>query len=243
MKKIKFNTLIAATIVIVGGCGGGSGTEESSGDENTEEIIIPLRSIFANYINTTKSTPFSVTGILNSSGESIKINGTGNLSESSSVENFEEKTAISKKISTNGELTAQNINIPISGFSSYYYDSNYAPLGLESNGLYCLTESYKSIPEKAFVGTNGQWYSMRCFTNRSMQRETGAIEVRYSIESGTKNTSILILTSIIYDLQTGLQVPTTTEFSITPSGTIQRISEETAIYSGSEYLNLTISYH
>jgi len=242
MKITRCLSLFAVS-ALVAACGGG-GDGARSGPP-AAALSIPLATALANYVNQTRSTPFSVSGTASASGQSANVTGSGTLSESTSAATFEGAPALRKTVAITGTVTASaagaNASAPLSSTADAFFDASNKPLGASGAGGYCVTTSHVPLPASAPVGSTGTWYSQDCFANSARLAKLGSVTVTYAVEPEGETTVLLKLLARTTDTA-GASMPATSTLRVTAAGAVTRVSESTTVSASGATLTLNIAY-
>lgn len=217
--------LMAASTLVACGGGGDSVTTPLTANATT----FPLASAIANYVNETKSSRFTMSGTVLSSGPNVSFTGDGTLSESTIPSTFEGFPALKKSLTTTGTVVLLGNSTPVADTSATFFDTNYSPLGSISGSIYCVASSKTTIPTSAHIGDNGNWFTSTCYTNSSKTTLFGTSTISYTLELEGGTTALLKLIVRTTDTA-GNRSPITQTFRITTSGNLTRI-EESGVFS------------
>lgn len=242
MKMTRCLSLFAIS-ALVAACGGG-GDGAPSGPP-AAALSIPLATAIANFVNQTRSTPFSVSGTATASGLTANVTGSGTMSESTAAATFEGAPAMRKTVAITGTVTANaagaNASAPLSSTADAFFDASNKPLGASGAGGYCVTTSHVPVPASAQVGSTGAWYSQDCYTSNARLSKIGTITVTYAVEPETGTTVLVkLLTSVTNTA--GTSVPATSTLRVTSAGAVTRVSESTTVSADGATLTLNIAY-
>lgn len=228
LKRLLSVTVLAALTA----CGGGGGSGTVTPTVSTSSF--PLKAAYSNYITSTQSLPFTLTGI----EEGIKFSGSGRVTVGGiAAATFEGSPALSKTLTGTGSITVEGTTVPWSNSGTDYFDSNYNPLGSYYDSYEVVT-SLTPIPVAAKVGDAGTWYTFDIYsspTNKLFKTGTGTVS--YVLEPDTATTALLKIIEIRRNSSSKID-STTVTFRITEGGTITRISEQTL----DDTTSITVNY-
>lgn len=214
-----FFTLVACS-ALLSACGGGGGSSSSSDPVASTEVF-QLRTAYANYVNDSRSLPYTLSGTI--SGYSVT--GTGTLTQGAVFSTtFENRTALGKTVTLTGTLYANNRSIPIASTGSGYVDSNYNTLGFAGSEYEVVTSS-TPIPLTARVNDTGVWYVTTRYSSASKTTRLGTKTTSFVLEPDTASTALLKIIEVERDAGNSITSTSTSSFRITPSGALTWLNE------------------
>jgi hypothetical protein len=215
--------LISTLLLLVSACGGGGGG--SSGPVASSNSF-DIRAGATRLAASGSSKTLTISGT---------CSGTFSLTRSpaTSSTTFEGKAALSG--SSVGTANFSNCT-PASnvGTATYYYDSNYVPLGYATvGGNYAVWASTPTFPVAAKVGDVAVVGTVNLYTNSSKTTPAGTEEHSYVIEADTATTAIV---NLIIKSYTTSHVLTDTEqdrYRVAADGSLSLISIDIQYANGS----------
>lgn len=223
---------LCACTGLLSACGGGGGGGGSSAPVTSTESF-NLRAAYVNYINDSRSLPYTISGTI--SGYSAT--GSGTLTQGSLTSaTFEGQAALAKVQTSTGTLYANNRTVPLAATSTSYVDSNYNALG--SNGAeYEVVSSSNTISSAARVNDTGIWFVTNRYTSSSKTSLLGTATTSFVLEPDTASTALLKIIEVERNTSNTVTSTSTSTFRITPGGSLTWIGE--TLLEGSTAVILT----
>jgi hypothetical protein len=216
-KKWFFKVTLLLAIGMTG-CGGGGGGTAGSGGAVTSNQSFPFKTAYTNLVKSTATLPFTVTV----AGQ----NGTGNLSQSAlSNSLFQSVSVLSKTITANSLMNINGVSTPSVLIATYYFDSNYFPVGSTEGADCTKVKGVVNIPETVKVGDSGLLYNFSGFGGCVNALENRFGTVTYSIEPDTANSVIVKLTEVQKNILNWVTKTVVTSISVDVNGGAKRMSE------------------
>jgi hypothetical protein len=231
----KIYKLLSVLLVIfeIVGCGGGGGSSAtSSGSVVVSTQSYPFRTAYTNLVNSTATLPYTVT--------SGAQNGAGNLWQSAlSNSTFQSLAVMAKTVTASTFMNVNGVSTPSPLTVTYYFDSNYLPVGSIEGADCTKVKGAVNIPSTVKVGDSGLMYSFSRFGSCISVFENRFGTVTYAVEPESATSVLVKLTEIQKDVLNQVAKTVTTTISVDISGQAKRISE----VSVDQYnITTTISY-
>ena len=227
MKTLKGLLVAGVTALALVGCGGGGGDETVS----TTPIDYQLRTAYVNYVNSTGSSNFTVTGTYTSGGSSFPITGSGTSTFGNlTATTFEGKPAQIKAGTVTGNISINGINQSLNSTQYTYVDSNYAPLG-NSGTEYIVVTSANQVPITARLNDTNNFYNANRFTTSQKTTQLGTRTVSFVIEPYAAPNAYLTLILTDKDNSGKITATNSVKFIMTPAGVLTRVNETGVLYS------------
>lgn len=232
MKFSQIRICIAASALsLLAACGGGGG---SSGPVTSTDTF-QLRTAYVNYLQDTRSLPFTLSGT--SSGYSVTGSGTTTQGSVFST-TFEGQPAQAKTTTVTGSFTVNGQSSTLASSATTYVDSNFNPLGFNGTS-YTVVTSATPIPTTGRVGDTGTWYNATRYTSSSKTTRSGTETATFVMEPDTASTALLKIIQVQKDTSNVTTNTTTITFRLTTAGTLTRLSEA----GGTNTTSLTATYN
>lgn len=210
-----------SVLLLVSACGGGGGG--SNGPVTSTETF-QLKTAYVNTFNDVRSLPFTISGTV--SGESVT--GSGMLTLSTPTRStFESITALQKNSVMTMNITIKGVTASVASSDSSFVDSNYTPLGSNSNEYVVVTNNV-AILTIARVGDSGTWTTSNRYTNNTKTSLLGTRTVTYVLEPDTSATALLKIIETDKDRSGATERTEIITYRITPVGEITYISDSIA---------------
>ena len=223
-----FAGLIALASIVLAGCGGGGGGSNVSG--STTPIDYPLRTAYSNYVKSSGTVSYTISGTYNTTSKTTPV--TGNGTETRSIlqaTTFEFNAAQLKTENRTGVIILNEIGTPENFTENSFFNSNYTLVG-KSSVDYIVVTSPSQIPISVKVNDSGNLYSANRYSDSTRTKPLGTQSISYLIEAYSGENAYLTLVSTDKDLN-GLTLSTSaSKFIITPAGAMTKTSETTVSY-------------
>ena len=217
----KIYYLYGVLLIAIGltGCGGGGGgTPTSSGGSVVSTQSFPFKTAYTNLVNSTATLPYTVTVGTQS--------GAGNVWQSAlSNATFQSLPVLSKTITASSVMNVNGVSTPSALTVTYYFDSNYLPVGSTEGADCTKVKGTVNIPANVKVGDSGLMYSFSRFGSCISVFENRFGTVTYSVEPETANSILVKLIEIQKDILNQVAKTVSTTISIDANGGAKRISE------------------
>lgn len=233
---MKLPTILALTMAttFLTACGGGGGNGGTPAAPVTSTETFQVRAAYINYLNDTRTLPFTLSG----STSGLPVSGSGSLTQSSlTSSSFEGFAALQKTSTVNASLTANGITDPFSSTLISYVDSNYVPLG-SVNDEYLVVTGAATIPVTGKVNDTGIWFSANRYASSFKISFLGTEVVSYALLPDTASTALLDIIQVDKNLSGATTLTTTLRFRISPAGELTRLSEQAI----DDTTHLTLTY-
>jgi hypothetical protein len=218
----KIYKLLGALLFAFGlsGCGGGGGggSTANSGGVVASTQSFPFKSAYTNLINSTATLPYTVTSGTQS--------GAGNLWQSAlSNSIFQSVAVLAKTVTASTVMNVNGVSTPFPLTVTYYFDSNYLPVG-STEGADCIkVKGPVNIPSTVKVGDSGLMYSFSRFGSCISVFENRFGTVTYAVEPESATSVLVKLTEIQKDVVNQVAKSVSTTISVDVNGQAKRISE------------------
>jgi hypothetical protein len=231
MQPNKFLAVIFSFGFFTGCNGGGDESDSSALIENKSAVTstktFPLKTAYANLLQNQSSSAFTFTASKANYTFITNLSGQGMLNTSAlKPATFLGVQAFYKLSTWTGLIKGENgIEIPLAASSSFFYDSNYNPLGEYIEGGFMKTNAY-NIPQTVKVGDTGMLYSATRYRvyDSGKNDPIGKENMSYVIKPDSDNTALLTLIietkDDYYD-----SIYESATFRITDTGAITRLEE------------------
>jgi len=231
--KLTLASFVMMSLTACGGGGGGGSSIELQPVESTE--LFQLEDAWVEFVVESSSYPFTLSGEINDTD----VNGTGTATFGQlTTSSFEEQDSLAKSATITYELIVDDQTLPLSSFSTAYYDVNYMPLGRLSESEYMVVESLTEPTNIARVNDTGVLYTGTRYSDSNKNTVLGTTQTSYVLEPDTAQTAILKMTSIDKDNSGAIESTGMVAYRVTPAGSITRLYETYL----SDSSNLRISY-
>lgn len=233
---MKLPTILALTLsaAFLTACGGGGGNGGAPAAPVTSTATFQVRTAYINYLNATRTLPFTLSGTT----AGIPVSGSGILTQSSLTNtSFEGVAALQKTSTVNASLTANGMTMPLASTLVSYVDSNYVPLG-SVNDEYLVVTGAITIPVTGQVNDAGIWFSANRYASSLKINLLGTEVVSYALLPDTASTALLDIIQVDKNLSGATTMTTTLRFRISPAGELTRLSEQAL----ADTTHLTLTY-
>lgn len=182
MTKSVASLLIGAAVLAASACGDGGGVIWRSHAESVP-LAQPLRNLPGGGFQKT----FSVTGRLYPGAQSVPVTGSVRFAVSGfhSATLFNGREALSSTTTINGTLEADGRTIPIAIERQSFVTNDYAPLGSESPGQYCVVTSWTQLPVSIEFDATVPYNKSACYTDSTRATPIGTGTMGYYTKYGT----------------------------------------------------------
>ena len=215
--------MAVSAMALLAACGGGGGgTAEVL---PTTPVDYQLRTAYVNYVTSTGSSNFTVSGTYTSGGSSFPITGSGTSTLGSlSATTFEGRPAQIKAGTVTGSISVNGTSQSLNGTQYSYVDSNYAPLG-NSGTEYIVVTSANQIPVTARVNDTNNFYNANRFTTSQKTTQLGTRSVSFVIEPYSGSNAYLTIISTDKNNSGTTTATNSAKFIMTPAGALTRVNE------------------
>lgn len=219
MKPLR-SLIVTGALLALAGCGGGG---DSAPVSSTNDY--PLLQAWANYVNTSRTRSFTITGTM----QGGTVTGSGSATVGSlQAASFEGSTVLGKTTVVTGSFTASGQVFPYGSSSTEYYGPapSYTALGYNSSSEYGVVTSRNPIPQTARINDTGSFYTITRYLTSNKSSTKGTTLVSYALQPDTANTALLKV--IATERSSGGTVESTsiTTFRMTPTGDLTELTEE-----------------
>lgn len=176
------NLLIAAAVLVATACGGGGGVAWRNHAE-----FVPLAQPLKNLQGGGFQKTFGVTGTLYHEDQSVPVTGSVQVTVSGfhTATAFNGREALSSTTTINGTLSANGQTIPIVITRQSFVTNDYAPLGSQSSGQYCVVTSWTQLPAWIDFDATVPYSKAACYTDSTMATPIGTSTTGYYTNFGT----------------------------------------------------------
>lgn len=205
--------LLAASL---SACGGGGSTATATPAPANFPVQQALAYAFTHGLQAT----LNITGSANNGTVVYPLSGslTYTLSAATSV-TFEGAAAFQSIEAVSGTLSANGISQPLAVSTPLLVNAQYAPIGSDEAGNYCVASTTSAYPATASAGQAGDIVAMNCYTDRTKNTLTSTEKITYSTAAGSDANSLdFQMISSVYDLSSKLLSTGTTTYSISSAG-------------------------
>lgn len=226
-----FLGLAALALSLVACGGGGGGGVGASGDTaapppTPQEAAAPtfdLKAAWASYMTTPATRNFSITGM--ASGEHVTGSGSDTVGALAAA-SFEGHDALQRVGVTTGTIEVKGETVPYSASITNYVDSQYRPLGYQSEE-YAVISGEVTIPGAAHVNDTGTLYAFKRYTDSSKSVLLGTLSYAYALQPDTSpQTALLKIIATGRDADGTITYTDTLTFRMTPSGGLTWLTDE-----------------
>jgi hypothetical protein len=234
--------LIAATLLVAcgGGGGGGGGSVDAGGGNGTtggtvdagggngttvSSLAFPIQTAKQAMITNGQARTFTASG--SCTGRSTLAHA-----PSTSAANFE---GVGGRIASVQTVSASFSNCTpatLNSTQTYFYDTNYIPLGSSSATEYRVFATPPSLPATVKVGDTGAIGTMDSYSDSTKTVPTGFETVTYAIEADTATTAIYDEITKTYNVANTLTLTEHDRYRISQSGSLELISVQVQYANG-----------
>jgi hypothetical protein len=219
---IKYSCILFASVAL-GACGGGSGGGGGGGGSTTttSTASFALAQALANFVSNSHAINFKVTGKTNG----ISVTGTGTMSYNAAVgATFEGQAALSQTSTLTATVTGNGTTVPIAQTGTDYYTTNYAPLGIETTGHYCVMQSTVAYPSSVKVGDTAALGTKNCWQDSSKNIANGKDVDSYVVEEDTSTTAIVNFITNVFNTSNVQTLSSQERWRIDQAGNVTFVS-------------------
>jgi hypothetical protein len=218
---IKYTLALSAVVLLVA-CGGGGGGGEVA---PTTPVDYQLRTGYVNYVTSTGSSNFTVSGTYTTGGTSYPITGSGTTTLGSlSATTFEGLPAQMKAGTVTGSISVNGTSQSLNGTQYSYVNSNYDPLG-NSGTEYVVVTTRNAIPVTARVNDTNIFYTANRYTTSQKTSQLGTRSVSFVIEPYSGSNAYLTIISTDKNNSGTTTATNSAKFIMTPAGALTRVNE------------------
>ena len=106
---------------------------------------------------------------------------------------FNGREALSRTTTINGTLNANGQTIPIAFERQSFVTNDYAPLGSQAAGQYCVVTSWTQLPASIDFGATAPYNKSACYTDSTMATPIGNGTIGYYTDYGTGSFDFAVL--------------------------------------------------
>ncbi len=206
-------------------CGGGGG---DSPPAVASTRTFNLKAAYVNYLQTSTSRNFNISGSLNG----VTATGSGSITKNAlQPSTFQNIPALVMTLTTNGTVNVLGQSAPYGGINYYYFDTNYNPLGNAARAIgsavdssYSVVTSSIPLPTAAKVNDSGIWWNSINYPNSMKSYSTGTTTMSYSVSPDTDSSAILTLLSTLKGMSGATIATSEDKFRITTNNGVTQIS-------------------
>lgn len=233
MFRSTFSTLACCGVLTLTACGGGGGDSAVATPLVVTTKTFDLKTTYANYLQTTVSRAFTLTGSVNG----MTVTGSGNTTLGAlQASTFLGAPALVRTQTLTANLSANGQTIPFGDSSQSYYDSNYNPLGA-SGVNFSVVDSRISLPTAAKINDAGVWMTMTNYPSSNKEYVKGSTTTSYSLGADSDSTAILTLIASEKSVSGQTLSSSVATYRISTSNSVTPLTESTQSAEGS--LSLT----
>jgi hypothetical protein len=216
----KLCLVLAASFLTACGGGGGGGTAAP-----ITPVDYQLRAGYVNYVTSTGSSNFTVSGTYTSGGTSYPITGSGTATMGGlSASTFEAAAAQAKAVTVTGSIAVNGVSQSLNGTQYSYVNSNYDPLG-NSGTEYVVVTNRNEIPVTARVNDTNNFYTADRYTTSQKTSKLGTRSASFVIESYSGSDAYLTIILTDKNNSGTTTAVNSAKFTMTPAGALTRVSE------------------
>ena len=221
-----FISLIASAMLF--GCGGGGGGETPA----PVDVTYQLWNAFVNSAKESVSREFTASGTV--SGFPVTASGSV-AGQPMRAGSFEGRPALIKDTATAGTLTINGQTLPLIGLTSAFFDPNYLPLGMASDGEYDVVTGTPSFPQLAQVNDAGTLFTYARYADSSKTASLGTGVASFALLPGSDTNALLKVTVVERRQDGSVESTSTSTYSLQPEGVMVPLSDEYS--SGGDTMN------
>lgn len=234
MFRSTFSTLACCCALTLTACGGGGSSNAGATPPVATTQTFDLKTTYANYLQTTVSRAFTVTGT--TSG--VAVSGSGNTTLGAlQASTFQGAPALVRTQTLTASLTANGQTIPFGTSGQTYYDSNFNVLGAIGVN-FSVVASQTSLPTAAKINDAGVWMTMTNYPSSNKEYVKGTTTTSYSLGAESESTAILTLIASEKSASGQTLSSTVETFRITTGNSVTALTESTQSAEG----NLSLTY-
>ncbi|NVD74374.1 hypothetical protein HUX88_28215 [Duganella sp. BJB1802] len=210
--------LIAMTLAACGGGGGGA----SPGTSTAATVVtsFPVQQGLAYAFTHGMQSSLAISGSTSSGSVTYPLSGTLTYTLGAAVNaTFNGAAAMQATETISGTLTGNGVTQPLSISSPLYVNAQYAPIGSNEPGNYCVATSTAGYPASATAGQGGDLASYNCYSDSTKRTLVATQKITYVTTAGSDGNSLNFqMLSTVYDGSNKLQGSLSTTYSITAAG-------------------------
>ena len=208
--------LLAASLCACGGGGGGGTAAAVAPTPSNFPVQQALTHAFTHGLQST----LNITGSSSNGGTTYPLSGSLTYTLSAAINTtFEGAPAFQSIETINGTVSANGMSTPLAASIPVYVNAQYAPIGSNETGNYCVASTPSSYPASASAGQTGEVATMKCYTDGSKRTLSSTEKITYVTTAGADANSLNFQTlRSVYDLSNKLVSSGTTTYSISSAG-------------------------
>jgi hypothetical protein len=210
--------VLAVTLSACGGGGGGTSATATSATSVTTSF--PVQQALAYAFMHGLQSQLTITGTASSAGTTFPVTGTLTYTLGAAVNaTFNGAAALQSTETINGTISANGVSQPLSISSPLYVNAQYAPIGSNQPGNYCVASSTTGYPATATSGQTGEIASFNCYSDSTKLVLINTQKISYVTTGGSDGNSLNFqMLNNLYDSANKLQSSAITIYSISTAG-------------------------
>lgn len=220
-KKTASMAVASALAVTLSACGGGGGgTSNTTTSTTTVTTSFPVQQALTYAFTHGLQSHLSITGTASSAGTVYPVTGALTYTLGAAVNaTFNGAAALQSTETINGTLSINGISQPLSVSTPLYVNSQYAPIGSNEPGSYCVASSTTGYPATTTSGQTGEIASFNCYSDSTKITLVNTQKITYVTTAGNDSNSLNFqMLSNVYDTGNKLQSSAITTYAISTAG-------------------------
>lgn len=211
--------VLAMTLAACGGGGGGAASDTTTAA--TPVITsFPVQQALAYAYTHGLQSSLTVTGTATNGSTSYSLTGTLAYTLGTVANATFNGAAVQQATETiSGTLSGNGLTRPLSISDVLYVNAQYAPVGSNDTGSYCVAGSSAGYPVAATVGQSGDIASFSCYEDSTLRVLNSTQKITYVTAAGSDSTSLnFLMVSSVFDAAGKPAASTTTTYAISAAG-------------------------
>jgi hypothetical protein len=227
-KKMASMAVAGVLAVTLSACGGGGGgTSNTTTGATLVTSSFPVQQALAYAFTHGLQSQLTITGTASNAGTVYPVTGTLTYTLGAAVNaTFNGATALQSTETINGTISINSMSQPLSISSPLYMNSQYAPIGSNVPGSYCVASGTTGYPATATSGQTGEIASFNCYSDSTKVTLVSTQKITFVTTAGNDSNSLNFqMLSNVYDTANKLQSSATTTYAISTAGipTLSRV--------------------
>lgn len=207
--------LLAASL---SACGGGGADTAAAATPVASGF--PVQQALAYAFTHGLQSTLTITGSTTKGGITYPLSGALTYTLSAAINStFEGATALQSTETINGTVSANGMSGPLAASTPVFVNAQYAPIGSNDTGNYCVASTMSSYPATATAGQAGDIVAMKCYSDSTKKTLIATEKITYTTTAGSDASNLNFqMISSVFDTSNKLMSSGTTTFSISSAG-------------------------